>query len=282
MSSARPAIEAPDGKPLICHVVVNVEHWPFDQPMPRALFQKPPGMGQPRGPDIPNFCWVEYGMRCGLPRLLSLFERRGIPVTAAMNASVIDVYPAAAEAVLRGGWQLMGHGVIQRSLEHEADEVGVIRASLDRLQQFCGRRIRSWLGPGLGETHDTPDHLAAAGVEFIYEWSLDDLPERMITREGTVYAMPYALELNDVTIFAIEKHESSVFHRRFRDTVKVFDAEVRTSPKVLTLALHPHIIAQPHRLPYLERTLDMLQRRSDVTFMTCDAIGDWYKSQVPC
>jgi peptidoglycan/xylan/chitin deacetylase (PgdA/CDA1 family) len=248
--------------------------------MPRALFQKPPGMGVPRGPDIPNFCWVEYGMRCGLPRLLALFERRGIPVTAAMNASVIDVYPSAADAVLRAGWQLMGHGVVQRSLEHEADEVGVIEASLDRLQRFCGRRIRSWLGPGLGETHETPDHLAAAGVEFVYEWSLDDLPERMITRQGTVYAMPYALELNDVTVFAIEKHESSVFHRRFRDTVKAFGAELPLQPKVLTLALHPHIIAQPHRLPYLERTLDMLQRRSDTTFMTCDAIGDWYKGQV--
>lgn len=274
LSSSRPTIPPPDGKPLICHIVVNVEHWPFDQPMPRALFQKPHGAS--RGPDIPNFCWVESGLRTGMPRLLELFRKRGLPVTAAMNASVIEVYPELAQEVLQAGWAFMGHGVVQRSLEHEPDEVPIIAESLDRIERFAGRRPRSWLGPGLGETLDTPDHLVAAGIRYIYEWCLDDLPARMRTREGVAYAMPYALELNDVTIFAIEKHESQVYFERFRDAVEVFGQEVRTQPRVLTLALHPHIIAQPHRLPHLCRTLDLLQQRSDTIFMTCDEIGDWY------
>ncbi len=37
MSSERPRIAPPDGKPLIVHLVVNVEHWRFDQGMPRIL-----------------------------------------------------------------------------------------------------------------------------------------------------------------------------------------------------------------------------------------------------
>ena len=278
LSTARPSLAAPAGKPLICHIVVNVEHWPFDQPMPRTLFQRPHGAN--RGPDIPNFCWVEYGLRAGIPRLLKLFEERELPVTAAMNASVIDVYPSVAQAVLSGGWQFMGHGVVQRSLEHELDEVAVIRESLEKVTSFSGRRPRSWLGPGLGESLETPDHLAAAGIEYIYEWSLDDLPERMNTRTGTVFAMPYALELNDVTIFSIEKHQSPVFYDRFRDTVAAFEPELQEQPRILTLALHPNVIAQPHRIGYLSRTLDLLQRRADTIFMTCDAIGDWYKAEL--
>jgi allantoinase len=277
MSTARPPLAGPDGKALICHIVVNVEHWPFDRPMPRAMFERPHGASQ--SPDIPNFCWVEYGLRAGMPRLLKLFEQRGLAVTAAMNASVIDVYPSLAESVLHAGWQFMGHGVIQQSLHHEPDQVAVIRESLEKLERFSGWRPRSWLGPGFGETLDTPDHLAAAGIEYVYEWALDDLPQRMHTREGRVYAMPYAIELNDVTIFAIEKHTSPVFLQRFRDTLQVLEAELREQPRILTLALHPHIMAQPHRLPYLERTLDLLQERSDTVFMTCDAIGDWYKAQ---
>ena len=279
MSSDRPRLTPPFGKPLICHVVVNVEYWPFEQPMPRMLIQKPHGMS--RGPDVPNFCWAEYGLRSGMPRLLKLFTDRKIPVTAAMNALVIDVYPTLAESVRSAGWDFMGHGMLQRSLEHEDDELSVILASLEKIAKFSGRRPRSWLGPGFGETVHTPDVLGAAGVEYIYEWALDDLPERMVTSAGDVYAMPYALELNDVLIFAIEKHASQVFYERFRDTVEVFDRELGEQPRVLTLALHPHIIAQPHRLLYLERTLDFLQSRKDVVFMTCDQIGDWYKQQVP-
>lgn len=279
MSSTRPSLTPPDGKPLICHIVVNVEYWPFDQPMPRALFQRPHNAVPSRGPDLPNFCWVEYGLRAGMPRLLKLFGERGLPVTTAMNAAVIDVYPSIAEAMLAAGWAFMGHGMVQRSLEHEADEVSIIQTSLDRVARFTGRRPRSWLGPGLGETLDTPDHLAAAGIEYIYEWPLDDLPERMETRTGAVYAMPYALELNDVTIFNIERHESAVYYQRYADAVHAIEPEL-AQPRILTLALHPYIMAQPHRLPHLARTLDLLQGRSDTIFMTCDAIGDWYKHQV--
>jgi len=274
LSSQRFSPPAPNGKPLICHIVVNVEYWPFDQPMPRALFQKPHGMS--RGPDIANFCWVEYGLRAGIPRLLRAFAERGIAVSTAMNASVIDVYPAVAEAILRAGWAFMGHGMIQRSLEHEDDEVAVIHAALKKMTQFCGQQPRSWLGPGLGETLVTPDHLAAAGVRYIYEWAIDDLPVRMTTKSDIAYAMPYALELNDVTIFSIEKHESSVYFERFRDSVAVLAKEAAIQPRVLTLALHPHIIAQPHRFDHFCKTLDLLQARTDTVFMTCDAIGDWY------
>lgn len=275
LSSSQSPLPAPDGKPLICHVVVNVEYWPFEQPMPRMLFQKPHGAS--RGPDIVNFSWVEYGLRCGMPRLLQLFERRGIPVTTAFNAAVIDVYPELAAAIRDAGWAFMGHGMVQRSLEHEDDELAVIRASLQKVEAFTGRRPRSWLGPGFGETLDTPDHLAAEGIEYIYEWALDDLPQQMDVRTGQAFAMPYALELNDVLVFAIERHESPVFFERFRDSVEAMAQELRNQPRVLTLALHPHIIAQPHRMPWLERTLDMLQERGDTVFMTCDAIGDWYK-----
>ena len=274
LESERPALSPPKGKPLIVHVVVNIEHWPFDKPMPRSLIQKP--HGQSRGPDISNFCWVEYGLRCGLPRLVRILAERQLPASAPMNASVIDVYPACAEAVLQAGWEVIGHALVQRSLEHEDDEVAVIGASLEKLGNFTGTRTRGWLGPGFGETLETPDHLAAAGIEFIFEWCLDDLPCWMRTRHGPVLAMPYALELNDVTIFALEKHSSPEYFQRFRDTVGILEPELSRQPRVLTIALHPHIIAVPHRLKYLVETLDMLQARQDTIFMTASQIGDWF------
>ena len=50
----------PDGKPLIVHLVINVEHWRFDQPMPRKIVSAPHDAESV--PDIPNYSWAEYGM----------------------------------------------------------------------------------------------------------------------------------------------------------------------------------------------------------------------------
>jgi allantoinase len=270
----RTPLAPPDGKPLIVHVVMNIEHWPFEQPMPRSLIQKP--HGKSAGPDVSNYCWAEYGLRCGLPRMIEAFAARELPVTAAINSSIIDAYPTLAATVRDASWAFMGHGVIQRSLEHEDDEVAVIAAALHAVSTFTGQPVRSWLGPGFGETDDTPEHLAAAGIEFLFDWCLDDLPSWLRTTHGPILAMPYALELNDVTLFALEKQSSPDYLERFTDTVRILEPELARQPRVLTIALHPHIMGVPHRLDYLLRTIDMLQARDDTVFMTCDAIGDWF------
>src|ERR1700761_4730406 len=88
-ASDRPSLAPPvAGKRLIVHVVVNVEHWPFDQPMPRKLLPGP--HGNDKIPDVPNYSWVEYGMRTGLPRIVRALSDRGLPASTTINASVID------------------------------------------------------------------------------------------------------------------------------------------------------------------------------------------------
>lgn len=37
LSDERKPLQAPGGKRLIVRIVVNVEVWPFDQPMPRGF-----------------------------------------------------------------------------------------------------------------------------------------------------------------------------------------------------------------------------------------------------
>src|SRR3546814_17540196 len=67
MTSDRPRLPPPvPGKPLIVHVVVNVEYWPFDQPPPRKLIPGPHGTDHI--PEVPNLSSVEYGMRTQIGR----------------------------------------------------------------------------------------------------------------------------------------------------------------------------------------------------------------------
>lgn len=188
MTSEHQPLAPPGGKPLIVHVIVNIEYWAYDQPTPRTIVTPP--HGRSNIPDLPNFCWSEYGNRAGMPRLLELFRSRSIPVSASINASVIDVYPSLARAVREAGWEFVGHGVHQRSLAAENDEAAQIKCALDTLEAFTGKRPIGWMSPGWSETFDTLDHLRSNGVEYVCQWVIDDVPTQLTTKYGPVVALP--------------------------------------------------------------------------------------------
>ncbi|MCE0506140.1 MULTISPECIES: polysaccharide deacetylase family protein [unclassified Roseivivax] len=280
LSSDRAPLDGPDGKPLIVHIVMNIEYWPIERAMPRGIIPAPHG-ATPAPPDVPNFSWVEYGMRCGMPRILDMLDRKGLPCSAFINAQVADVYPTLMGAVKDAGWELVGHGWFQQSLKQAEDEADVIRRSLDRLERVAGHRPRAWLGPGLGESEDTPDILKSEGVEFLHDWALDDLPVWMKTKHGPLLGLPYTFELNDVPVYAIQNGSSDEYLKRVEATLATFERELAAQPRVMTLALHPHIIGVPHIAHFFEAALDLLMAREDTVFLTSSGIGDWYLGQDP-
>jgi peptidoglycan/xylan/chitin deacetylase (PgdA/CDA1 family) len=274
LSSARPALAPPSGGHLIAHVVVNVEYWRFDQPMPRAILTPPHGVRSV--PDVPNFGWAEYGLRCGMPRIFDLVRDRGIPVSASMNAGIIDAYPSVAEAVLDAGWEVVAHGVSQSALTAEDDEAAVIAEARSILGEFAGVEPRGWLSPGLQQSFQTAALVRQAGFDYLCDWILDDLPVWLETASGRLVAVPYTLELNDSLLHAVEHHPSDALPRRLRDTLDTFDPELEHGPRIVTIGLHPHLIGVPHRIGHLAVCLDLLRARDDVVFMTGAGIADWF------
>lgn len=279
LSSQRPQLVPPPGGPIMVHLVINVENWRFDEAMPRTIITPP--HGQETIPDVPNFSWADYGMRAGLPRILRAITERKLPASTSFNASVIDAYPAAAEAMLKAQWEFIGHGMFQRTLNQEASEADHIEQALKKIQSFTGTRPRGWLSPGLRQTYDTPDLLAELGVDYVCDWVVDDLPNWMRVKKGTLLQMPYNLELNDSVIFAVEKHASNEFLSRLKQTLTVFEREAEDQPRVLALGLHPHLVGVPHRFAYFEQMLDTLMKHPQVCFMTGSQLMDWYSEQVP-
>ncbi len=279
MSSTRKPIAPPSGKPLIVHMVVNVEHWRFDHAMPRKIITAP--HGAENIPDIPNYSWAEYGMRCGMPRIMDIFKSSGITASASINAGVIEAYPQCAEMMLKADWEFIGHAMHQKSMQAENDEAGLIKEALDVLENFTGKKPRGWLSPGLKETENTPDILKSLGLDYVCDWVVDDLPVWMKTTSGPLIAMPYNLEINDSIIYAVEKHATGEMYDRFSNTLAAFDKELDDGPRVLAIGLHPHLMGVPHRIGYLQKMVDDLQARSDTIFMTGSQIADWYMSSVP-
>ncbi len=45
------------------------------------------------------------------------------------------------------------------------DQRAAIRQTVEAIRDFTGKAPRGWESPGLAETYETIDHLAAAGIE---------------------------------------------------------------------------------------------------------------------
>ncbi|MFZ9811623.1 MAG: polysaccharide deacetylase family protein [Burkholderiaceae bacterium] len=277
---APPLKAMPEGA-IMVHLVVNVEHWQFESSMPRTIITPP--HGKETVPDVPNFSWADYGMRAGLPRILRAIEERGLPASTSINAGVITAYPQAAEAMRAMGMEFVGHGVHQKSLNHNQgeSEEALIAKSLEMITHFTGQRPRGWLSPGLRETYDTPDLLKKQGLEYVFDWVVDDVPHWLQTKAGPLIALPYNLEINDSIVYAIERHSSDEMYERLVRTLALFKEEAKRRPRVLGIGLHPHLIGVPHRFGSFQKMLDLLMQSSNVCFVTGGQIADWFMAQVP-
>jgi peptidoglycan/xylan/chitin deacetylase (PgdA/CDA1 family) len=275
----RPRVEFPACKAVAVWPVVNVEHWLIDNPMPRQVLVAP--TGAQLQPDIPNWAWHEYGMRVGFWRFLEAFEKRGIRPTLSINGSVVMAYPRVARAAHDAGWELMGHGFVQVPTHRIADQRDMIRQTVDALTGLAGVPPVGWLGPGLTETLETPDLLAEAGIRYVGDWVVDDLPSRIRTANGPLLTMPYSVELNDIPVQMIQHAPATEFAGRTLATARRLVAEARSNgalggAKVMSFAIHPYITGVPHRIGMLEDLLDALAAEPALVFMQGREIMDWY------
>ncbi|HAI15536.1 MAG TPA: polysaccharide deacetylase [Gammaproteobacteria bacterium] len=275
----RPPLALPGGARMVIWTIVNVEEWDIERPMPRSVLSPP--MGQPLMPDLPNWAWHEYGMRVGFWRLLDCLKRFDIPVTLAINGSVCATYPRVASAALEAGWEFMGHGFNQRPMHQIEDELEVINQTIEAIHSFTGRVPRGWESPGLTETFDTIDHLAAAGIEYVADWVLDDQPVDIATKDGSVLSIPYTVETNDITMIALQQHESREIFERTKAQFDQLYQESAEITRIMAISLHPYITGAPHRIGQLETFLSYLNDRPGVLMWTGEQILDWYRSQHP-
>lgn len=267
------------GRRVVVNVAINVEHWPFDQPMPRAILSPPHGIRAV--PDVPNFTWVEYGLRVGMPRLLEMCAQLGIRASSLSNAQICTHYPRLAEAMLKADWEFVGHGLYQRALATHDNDEEIVATSLATLRQFSGQRVCAWLGAGLSEKEDTPEVLRRHGVTYLHDWLVDDVPVWMRTAEGPMLSLPYTVELNDVPIYVIGQHASAALSDRMRDTMAFFARDGFSRTRVMTIALHPHVIGVAHRMESFRAAMESLAAHPEVAFATSSEIGDWFTAIQP-
>lgn len=228
--------------------------------------------------DVLNFAVRDYGMRVGLWRLVDVMDEAGVRATVALNAAVCDVWPKAIEEMDKRGWEMMGHNVTNsRSLRGLPldEERTVIQNTVKIIRQTTGKKVRGWLGTGLGETFNTLDLLTEAGIEYTGDWNNDDLPFPMKTKNGVIYAINYGNAIND-TRFYSNGHTGEEYYEMASSQFDTLYADSRKMPRVMGLPLHPFQTGQASRVQSFRKAVQYMKKHDKVWFATAGEILDAY------
>lgn len=272
----RPKLTWPNGARVAVWVNVNLEFFPFNEPVP-----------QTRGevPDVPGWSRTDYGNRIGVFRVMEAMDRLGVPGTAALNADICDHHPRIVERVLELGWGVIGHGQSNSRPLNEVKpetERAVIADTLATIEKATGNRPTGWLGPSMAETARTLDHLSAEGITYTADWLNDDQPfflDVPCRDGGKMVALPFGQETHDKGSFSRRGYKPADYTDMLKRNFDVLYREGAEQARVMPIAIHPFVIGVPHRISALEEALAHIRGHGEVWCATADEIVSAFRSQ---
>lgn len=268
----REPIRWPGGARIAFYVGLNIEHFHVDKPS-TSVHEATASLV----PDPLNHGWRDYGSRVGIWRVIDGLDRHGMRASALVNSEAAERYPQIVAAGRARDWAWLAHGrtnsVLHANLT-EDEERAELAYVVQTIEKATGRRPRGWMGPGLTETFRTPALLAELGMSYVLDWTSDDQPFELSV--PGMLSVPYTVELNDLGIFLAQGFTGPEFLQMVTDHFDQLYADAEHSGRVMALALHPFVIGQPARYPYLEKALAYIADHDGVWLTTSDEIAEHY------
>jgi len=281
MITDRKSIQWPQGKSLALWINVGLQFFPLDQK--GEPFKVPGGMTMPY-PDLRHFSLRDYGNRVGIYRFLKAFDRFGVTPTYAVNTRLAERVPYLIDKIKERGEEILCHGYHMDALHYggqdEADEAELVKKSLEGLREISGQAVRGWISPAKNESSNTPDLLAANGIEYFCDWVNDDMPYPFKTANGELTAMPLSTEIDDQFILLNNLHSEDSYVEQVCDACDFLINESKSQGgRILALNIHPWLLGQPHRIGKLEAALEYIMGKPEVWSASASDILDAWKSQ---
>lgn len=230
----------------------------------------------------------EYGVRVGVPRILSLLDRHRVPATFFVPAHTAASFPDSVRSIVAAGHEIAAHGFVHESpvaLTRD-EETDLLVRSEEMLAQVTGARPVGYRSPAWDLSPNTIEILESRG--YLYDSSLmaDDFrpykPRRgdTLTEHGfatgpecDLIEFPVAWELDDFPYFSFMPRP---INQGLRDPEEVnfiwrdeFDyCRTQGADGVFTLTNHPEIIGRGPRIEMLDRLVTYMKKQDGITFST--------------
>ena len=165
---------------------------------------------------------------------------------------------------------------------NEDEERTFIAESVDAVTKACGAKPRGWFGQDQGESTRTPQRVAEAGLHYLADWPNDDQPYHM-TLDHPLVSMPLQTELDDMQLLWMRQRPTWSYPAAVEAaaTRLAEDGATTRRGRTLNLGLRSWLFGRPHRIRYLDLTLEMLMRRNDIWQATAGEIASAFSAAVP-
>jgi len=236
------------------------------------------------GKSIGRLAWGQYGNRIGIPRILSLLERHGVPASFYVPAVTALLHPDEQRAITAAGHEIGVHGWIHElnSVLNYKDERDLMERSIDTLEKICGVRPKGLRSPSADFSENTLQLLVELG--FTYDSSLgadDDCYELMLNgKPSGVVEIPFEWVRDDAVYFMMHRHQGLRPYTPPSDVFDIFRRELDAAHAeggLFELTMHPHVITYRSRIWIVEEIIKHAKALGDVWFATHADIVEWAK-----
>jgi peptidoglycan/xylan/chitin deacetylase (PgdA/CDA1 family) len=240
----------------------------------------------------------EYGARVGLPRVLELLDRYGVPATFFVPGHSADTWPHLVKEIATRGHELGNHGYMHEvpATLDAATERDVIARGSDAIERAAGIRPRGFRSPSWDLSPHTLDILREQGFTYDSSLMMDDFRlhwcragdvihrDRAFEfgRDTELVEMPIHWILDDAPYFNFS-YQSRTGLTPASSVLEIWQDEFdylydRVPGGVYTLTMHPQIIGRGHRIMMLERLVRHMRARADVRFATQIEVAEMWRA----
>lgn len=227
------------------------------------------------GRSIGRLSWGEYGSRVGVPRILALLARHGVPATFFVPAVAALLHPEEQRRLIAEGHEIGIHGWIHELnsvLPREAERELMLR-SAETLERVSGQRPVGLRTPSWDFSPHTLE--IEREMELLYDSSLmadEDCYELLLHGEPTgIVELPVEWVRDDAVYFFMNRFQSLRPYTPPADVLDIFRREFDAAHDeggLFQLTCHPHVIGYRSRIWILDELIRHAKAKGDVWFAT--------------
>jgi peptidoglycan/xylan/chitin deacetylase (PgdA/CDA1 family) len=220
-----------------------------------------------------------FGPRVGVPRILRLLEKYGLPASFFVPGYTIVHHTDVIKTIRAAGHEMGCHGNVHEAVHmlSPEDERRVLGEQLDIYEQHLGIRPKGYRSPSWSVTVHTPRLLKEFG--FTYDSSLmgDDIPYWIDTPHGRLAELPIQWQLDDAPfyrhVYGLSNQMTNPMHL-VDQWLQEFRGMYRENGAFI-LTMHPYISGRASRIDALEWLIRQIRQEPNVWWATCMQVAEW-------
>ena len=267
----------PDGANLVISISMQFEAGAQPERAPYSPFAEM----DPETPNVPTGKWFEYGVKEGIPRMLDLWDRKGIKVTSHMVGKAVELYPDTAREIVQRGHEAAAHGHVWEPHWRMTpdEERQSYEDNIAAIEKAAGVRPVGFNAFALRNSPITLEILQSLGFLYYVDDTSRDEPFSISVAGKPFMVVPYTRRNNDIERFQMLSLSAAGFLSDLRNEFDVLYAEAAQRRRMMSVSVHDRIGGQPAVVKIIEEFIDYTQQQPGVVFMRKDEIARWAADQ---